>query len=423
MPSTWRGAVRSGKPRAVLRMLAWLLSALAIIALCYWLLAAPVLDQIAYFRLNAMRTAQHGQPLVAPFDLPARRAALGGEDLHFATCPPAPAPMRTLPEIERFYADAKQSVRDESKWLAAMARLRDLRVYGIQLGTMNTDHMIDAHPDPARAACMRDHLQRWAAADAMSGEPKMMTSSNRAWFVLINAATTLIILKQDGSITPAQSAPIERWLQRQAWSVIAFDDHMYRRIKNTPRYPNNHVYWAGAAAVAVGVATQDNRLFMAGVAFGRAGLDQVDEAGMLSGELWRGERAFAYTLWAAAPLALIVRYAQANGIPLIDANRGALMRLARTTSAIPSSSALFEQRAQAAPVDRSRPWPHYAGDLAFVELVLASRDDRALQGVIAPYRPLGNENLGGDLTILYAPPAVARQALAHPGIRLPSPPL
>ena len=404
-------------------LLASIPGVLALCALALWIFRIPLMAAYGDYRLDRMRGAAASRPLVAPFDAPARRAAIAVEDIAFTGCPAIPPPQRQLPDIERFYTDDKESVPDPAKWDAALAKLRNLRLYGIRLGELNSAAISDRNPDPARAECMVRFLETWATAGALTGEPKMMTSSNRAWFLLVNAATTLIILKQDGSIDAARARPIEQWLQTLAWSVIDFDNAMYAAEKDPSRYPNNHVYWAGAAAAAVAVAAQDKQLFLVAMDYARAGLEQVDADGYLSGELWRGARAFDYTMFGAAPLGVIVLYAEANGVDLASVNDGALLRLVRTTAAAPATPAEFERRAGARRETAWNAWPAYVSDLAFVEIALAVKPDPGLERLIAPYRPLFSQNLGGDLTLIYAPPKVARKALETPGKRLPSPPL
>lgn len=396
---------------------------LAIVGIALWIFRVPLAATYGDYRLDRMRGAASNRPLVAPFDVPRRRAAIAVHDIPFTGCPAIPPPQRQLPDIERFYTDRKESVPDPAKWDAAIAKLRNVRLYGIRLGELNSAAISDRDPDPERAECMLRFLEDWASAGALTGEPKMMTSSNRAWFLLVNAATTLIILKQDGAIDAERARPIEQWLRSLAWSVIDFDNWMYAGSWRTSRYPNNHVYWAGAAAATVAVATQDKRLFLVAMDDARAGLEQVDSQGYLSGELWRGGRAFDYTMFGAAPLGLIVLYGEANGVRLGDVNRGALLRLARTTAAAPANPAEFERRAKARREFPWSDWPAYASDLAFVEIALAVTPDPMLEAVVAPYRSLPNQNLGGDLTLLYARPGAARAALQAPGKRLPQQPL
>ena len=400
----------------------WLLLLVAGAALA--MIAWPLVrDYRAAAALQAMQSDRHGLPLVAPFDAPARRRAIAWQDIPFSGCPPLLPASRDLPAVERFYTDAKQSVRDETKWQEGMAKVRPMRVFGMLLGRLASEQILDRTPDPERARCMIRHLQSWAQADALTGNVGMMTSSNRAWFVIVNAATALIVLKQDHAITREEAAPIERWLVDLAWSVERFDDGMYRKIRDTPRYPNNHVYWAGAAAVTAGVAAQDVRLFLRGVEDGRRGLEQVDANGFLSGELWRGGRAFRYTLWGAGPLALIVRFAEANGIRLADVNHGAIIRLGESIIATPAAPQAFERAAGTPQIEPWARWPLHAGDTDFAELIASLGRSPAIEAFAARYRPVSSQMLGGNLTVLYADPAKVRAAIERPGVRLAGPPV
>ena len=222
---------------------------------------------------------------------------------------------------------------------------------------------------------------------------------------------------------PERAAPIEHWLAALAWSVLKTDDQLMRRIKRTPRYPNNHIYWAGAAAVAAAVAAQDPALFLRGVTAGRLGLMQVDRDGLLSGELWRGQRSYGYTLWGAGPLVLIIRFAKANGIDLTPLNDHALARFGDAIVRAPHTPALFEARAGATQLGM-REWPRQAGDVQFADVFLGLDENAAIERAVAPYRPIFSQMLGGNLTALYAPPAIARSAALHPSATpLPQPPL
>ncbi|WP_157216392.1 alginate lyase family protein [Flavisphingomonas formosensis] len=400
----------------------WALSVLLCAGLAT--IAWPMLrDYRAAAALMAVQSDRRGPPLVAPFDAPARRRAIAWRDVPFGGCPALILVDRDLPMLERFYTDDKQSVRDEAKWQRGRDKVRPMRVFGQLMGRLASDQLLDRTPDPARARCMVAHLEAWAKAEALTGNVSMMTSSNRAWFVIINAATALIVLKQDHSISKSEARPIERWLSALAWSVEKFDDEMYQKIRETPRYPNNHVYWAGAAAVTAGVAAQDVRLFLRGIEDGRHGLQQVDAQGFLSGELWRGGRAYRYTLWGAGPLALIIRYAEANGIRLTEVNDHAARRLAESIIMTPASPQAFERAAGTAQID---PWNHMplrTGDTDFAELLAPLGLGPRIEAYAAPYRPVFSQMLGGNLTILYADPAKVRAAIEHPGTRLTDPPL
>ena len=93
---------------------------------------------------------------------------------------------------------------------------------------------------------------------------------------------------------------------------------------------NNHLYWAGLAVAATGIATQNPKQFGWGMQSARRGIAQIAPDGTLPLELQRGELARSYHIFAAEPLVALAELGMLNGINLYTEREGALDRLVGT---------------------------------------------------------------------------------------------
>src|SRR6185312_12669204 len=104
--------------------------------------------------------------------------------------------------------------------------------------------------DTASAACAGRWLVVWAKGGAMLGHMSSQQAVvERKWRT---AGMAVGYLKIRASLTPADRATIDGWMNDLGDQVIADQGWPARR--------NNHLYWAGFAAGAVGTATGATRL-------------------------------------------------------------------------------------------------------------------------------------------------------------------
>lgn len=162
----------------------------------------------------------------------------------------------------------------------------------------------------AEAKCSLDQLDTWAKAKALLNyDPK---ESSQAWFqvewTLSSAGITDSVLVADANLDRAQQKRVTSWLNTVAHKLIAFE-------KPTDN-PNNHHYWRALAAISVGVASSDDKLFNFGVDTYKQAIDEIDARGAFPREMARHERATHYQTFALQPLIPIAEFAARQRIDL-----------------------------------------------------------------------------------------------------------
>jgi poly(beta-D-mannuronate) lyase len=164
---------------------------------------------------------------------------------------------------------------------------------------------------------------------------------------------------------------------------------------------NNHRYWAGLAATAAGIATDDKRLANWGIESARIGLSQITLEGTLPLEISRGKRARDYHIYAAEPLVATAELARSRGVDLYAENNGTLRRLVDRVVASLDDPSFFEKatgtKQEAFSGDGTVP----PNRIAWLEIYQSRFPSPSIEAVIASRRPLASSGLGGDLTLLF----------------------
>ena len=158
-----------------------------------------------------------------------------------------------------------------------------------------------------------------------------------------------------------------------------------------PAKRNNHVYWAGFAAGAVGTATGAARLLDYSRRAFDAGMTDIRPDGTLPMELARRQKALDYTNYALAPLIMAAELAALRGEDWYGHENGAIHRLvARILAGLrdpKAFAALAESpRSRCRAVGCSAGW-RFTG-CAF-----------PIASMAAPAGPFRYPWLGGDLTL------------------------
>ena len=294
-----------------------------------------------------------------------------------AACDEAPPPVRDI-IADRFYVDSASSVADK----AIIARNRNA------LATL--DHTLNAiiamedkalAGDAASAACAGSWLVVWAKGGAMLGH----MSSQQAVIErkLRTAGMAVGYLKIRASLNATDRGTIDAWMNALGDQVVA--------DQGWPAKRNNHVYWAGFAAGAVGTATGADRLLAYSRRAYDAGMTDIQPDGTLPMELQRRGKALDYTNYALAPLIMSAELAERRGEDWYGRGDGAIHRLvARVLSGLRDPKG-FAALAHEPAVDV----PHggVLGWLAFYRLRFPDKVDGAPPG------PFHYNWLGGDLTL------------------------
>jgi poly(beta-D-mannuronate) lyase len=190
-------------------------------------------------------------------------------------------------------------------------------------------------------------------------------------------------LKIRASLSPADRGTIDTWLNDLGDQVVADQGWPARR--------NNHVYWAGFAAGAVGTATGATRLIDYSKRAYDAGMTDIQPDGTLPMELNRRQQALVYTNYALAPLVMAAELAELRGEDWYGHDNGAIHRLATRVLAGLHDPKAFAALAHETSVEVPR--GGMLGWLAFYRLRFPDKVDGAPSG------PFHYDWMGGDLTM------------------------
>ena len=297
-----------------------------------------------------------------------------------AGCPAPAAVVRDI-SAERFYTDAASSVVDPQIVARNKASLKALDDT-LRPIIRASDRALGG--DGESAACALSLFVAQAEGGGMLGAMSSRQAGyERKWRT---AGLALAWLKVRRSASPAQRAEVEPWVLALARQVEA--DY------GAPREPNNHYYWAGLAAAAVGTATGDaDQLAYARRAY-LSGLDQIQADGTLPRELRRKVKALDYHNYALAPLILSAELAAVRGEDWYSLRDGALHRLVARTLAGIADPPAFAQLAGEPSVEVPK-----GGVLGWFAFYRARFPDRAGAGPAGPFQ---YDWLGGDLSLTAA---------------------
>lgn len=292
--------------------------------------------------------------------------------------------------------DANKDKLDAEAKAAYDAGMSNLRAYQKQLiNAANTVYKSEQKRQSA-AECATGYLLAWAREDALSDLETDTAKQNRSPLL---ASFALGYLQVRDQISDAEERrEITDWLVRQAEDMTTYFDG--RSKKTSAR--NNHRYWAGLAAAAVGTAANRCDLYKWGVDSAKVGLRQVDTDGFLPLEIERGSRAREYHLYALGPLVLLAGMEAKQGRDLLAYNKSALRRLISATLASLHDPLRIATAAGEPQIpldgDKAMPAPHR---IAWFEVLADLAPELLINYNMNALRPLGFSSLGGNLTALY----------------------
>jgi poly(beta-D-mannuronate) lyase len=294
-----------------------------------------------------------------------------------AACDDPPPPVRDI-IADRFYVDTASSIADK----AIIARNRNaLATLDHTLTTILAMADQGLAGDKASAVCAGHWLAVWAKGGAMLGN--MSSRQAEVERKYRTAGMAVGYLKIRASVDPADRAAIDAWMDDLADHVVA--------DQGWPAKRNNHVYWAGFAAGAVGTATGAARHLAYSRRAFDAGMTDIRPDGTLPMELARRQKALEYTNYALAPLIMAAELAALRGEDWYGHEDGAIHRLVARVLAGLRDPRSFAALAGEPSVDVPR--GGLLGWLAFYRLRFPDRVDGA------PAGPFHYPWLGGDLTL------------------------
>jgi len=254
-------------------------------------------------------------------------------------CPAPPAFSRTL-NLEGYYSDKKYSVIDEKK-LAAFQEGSEAPTHLGQYAGLAADAWL-SKGSRAAATCVYSLLA--AAAKAEAWDDKMPQNNGVYLQNWLLSATALAYLKVRGSGvgTAEQDAQIQQWFRLLAAQVREYFDNGRKRPGSDAW--NNHMYWAGLAVAAVGIANNDQDSFLWGLSTYEMGIHAVQPDGSLDAEMGRGRMALHYQLYTLEALVILAELGEVNGIDLYAERDGAIHRLVKFDVAAMKDPSLIAKR-------------------------------------------------------------------------------
>jgi poly(beta-D-mannuronate) lyase len=273
---------------------------------------APVLGFVAAL----VSGSAAGEGLRSPWDAP-----ITSTDVAY-NCPAAPHLARDL-DVDSYYSDSHHSIVDEARKKAyedGSAPFTDLSRQVVKAA--------DAYRTTGsqRAAeCAITLLDTAAKDKVLTGRMKTGQASYVQGWSLSAWAIGYLKVRDSGAASAEESAEIAVWLKK-----LAEENRDYYEAKSRNSHSdahNNHLYWAGLAISATGIAVNDRKLFNWGVNAYREGVHDISAEGTLPAELERAGRAFHYHLYALGPLIMLAELGESNGLDLYAERHHAIQRL------------------------------------------------------------------------------------------------
>ncbi len=221
--------------------------------------------------------------------------------------PVAPAPTGRIVIPQRYFSGGHGPVNPEEEKVTVFYHRFEERV----TAGMN-QWLVTANP--AEAQCAQQQIDLWAQAGTLLDyDPKQ---SQQAWFQIewtISAAaiSESVLLSEPSLDTAPYKDMVKRdiqWMNKVAHRTVDFD--------KAGTQTNNHHYWRGLAATAVGVISSDNDLFTWGIGVYKQAIDEIDSRGAFPQEMARHERAIHYQSFALQPLIPLAEFAERQHVPL-----------------------------------------------------------------------------------------------------------
>src|SRR5580658_4233248 len=325
------------------------------------------------FALLAPAIPQAGQ-LHSPWD--DRAIAATDDPSQYRYECPAPPQFAKIIDAEPYYTDSHASVVDPAKKAAYEKASEGPTHLGQAVGLAADAYL--AKGSRAAAVCVYSLLDAAAKADAWAGEmPHFQDVYIQNW-MLSGTAIPYLKVRSSGAGTPQQDAEIQQWFRHLAERVQTYFD----RGKGHPKTDayNNHLYWAGLALAAEGVANNDQNAFLWGMATYYQGTGLIQSDGSLVAEMNRAGMALHYQLYALAPLIMLAELGEANGVDMYGVNHGAIHRLVKFDLAALQDPAIIAKRTG---VQQSTSAPYSGNEIGWAVPYVKRFPDAQLSALVA----------------------------------------
>jgi poly(beta-D-mannuronate) lyase len=208
----------------------------------------------------------------------------------------------------------------------------------------------------AAALCVLSMLELGADQKVLAGRMEAYQSTYVQGWNWGSWAVAWLKIRGSALASEEQSRRILHWLRQIAQDNQHHYDEKRQHDSGGPSDArNNHLYWAGFAIAAAGIASNDRALFDWGMDAYRTGVRDIPSDDTLPMEMARGQMALHYHLYALAPLVMLAEFGEANGIDLYAEQDRAILRLVKRCILGRDDPSFFQQQTGVA----QAPWLNY----------------------------------------------------------------
>ena len=341
-----------------------------------------ILFSLLILLLGGMAIANE-PPLQSPWDL----HPVAVSDVPY-TCPAAPQ----LPHhftTNSYYIDSHHSVIDP-----ALKKHYEDSVAPIEEFSRALVKAADTYQTKgSRAAqqCVYTLLEDAAKQKALSENMGSGQASYVQGWNLGTWAVGYLKVRASGVASIEQDHEIAKWLKKLAEENQDYYEGKRHRSSSNDAH-NNHLYWAGFAISAAGIANNDRGLFRWGMDAYREGVQSIQNDGTLPLEMDRGQRALHYHLYALAPLVMLAELGEANGLDLYAESNFAIKRLVDRCVSGLEDPGFFERKTGVAQVTTPE---IQASEIGWAQPYLRRFPDARLSALLAQAHQLSFTTWGG----------------------------
>jgi poly(beta-D-mannuronate) lyase len=257
-------------------------------------------------------------PNASFINIPARRAALAGgitdprlqqaiASAKSCSASPAPPPPPPGQDIPPHYLHDSHGPTNPAEHEAAEPYSKVQRVAALGANR----YLLTG--DPAEANCVVHILLPWARAHVMLNYDAK--AQRQLWYesewTIESLALSVSVIRGEPSLKPAERDEVIAWLHQAVKKLL---DGAPGSITSR----NNHFFFRGLAATAVGVISNDNELFQYGLATYATAIGELNPEGSFPLEMARHELAMHYQSFAVEPLVMIAELAARQGYIIFD---------------------------------------------------------------------------------------------------------
>jgi poly(beta-D-mannuronate) lyase len=257
-----------------------------------------------------------GDSLHSPWD-----ASVNTADAAYR-CPAAPHLSQDL-AVDSYYSDEHHSIVDEARKKAYDQATAPYMDFSHAVVKAADDYRSTGNQRAAE--CVITLLDAAAKDKVLTGSMKTGQSTYVQGWNLSSWAIAYLKVRGANAASYEENIEIAAWLKKLADENREYYEGNGHNTHSDAH--NNHLYWAGLAISAAGIAAEDRKLFNWGMNTYREGARDITNDGTLPLEMQRAGRALYYHLYALAPLVMLAELAESNGIDLYAEKHRAIQRL------------------------------------------------------------------------------------------------